>query len=58
MGTLIGIIIFLADIWAIVQTVKSSESTGKKFLWIVLILFLPVFGLLVWYFLGPKPGKV
>lgn len=58
MGTLIGIIIFLADIWAIVQTVKSSESTGKKILWIVLILLLPVFGLLLWFFLGPKQVKV
>jgi hypothetical protein len=57
MGTLIGIIIFLADIWAIVQTVKSSESTGKKILWIVLILLLPVFGLLLWFFLGPKQVK-
>ena len=58
MGTLIGIIILLADIWAIVQTLKSAESTGKKILWIVLILILPVLGLLLWFFLGPKQSTV
>lgn len=57
MGTLIGIIIFLADIWAIGQTVKSTEPKGRKVLWIVLILVLPVFGLLLWFFLGPKQVK-
>jgi hypothetical protein len=58
MGALIGIIIFLADIWAIVQTLQSSESTGNKILWIVLILILPVLGLLLWFFLGPKQSTV
>lgn len=57
MGVFIGIIIFLADIWAIVQTIQSTASTGQKVLWIVLILVLPVFGLLLWFFLGPKQVK-
>lgn len=57
MGTFIGLFIFLADIWAIFQTVKSTESTGQKVLWIVLILVLPVFGLLLWFFLGPRGDK-
>lgn len=58
MGPLIGIIIFFVDIWAIVQTLQSTESTGKKILWIVLILILPVLGLLLWFFLGPKQSTV
>ena len=54
MGTLIGIIIFMVDIWAIVQTLQSTASTGRKVLWSILILVLPVFGLLLWFFLGPR----
>jgi hypothetical protein len=33
---------------------QSRESTGTKALWIVLVLVLPVLGLLIWYFAGPK----
>lgn len=49
--------IFVADIWGIVQAVKSAASAGWKVLWVVLILVLPVFGLLLWYFLGPRQAR-
>lgn len=51
---LIGFIILVLDIWAIVRTIQSPAGTGAKVLWIVLILVLPVLGLLLWFFLGPK----
>lgn len=51
---IIGLIILIADIWAIVNIAQSRESTGVKALWIVLVLVLPVLGLVVWYFAGPK----
>jgi hypothetical protein len=54
LATILSIAIFIADIWAIVNVFQSSESTGTKVLWIVLILLLPVLGLLIWYFAGPK----
>ena len=53
-GGLLGLIILIADIWAIVKTIESPTSTGSKVLWIVLILVLPVFGLLVWLIAGPR----
>jgi len=43
-GGLLGLIILIADVWAIVKTVGSSASTGGKVFWIVLILILPVMG--------------
>lgn len=55
---LLGLIILIADVWAIVKTVGSSASTGGKVFWIVLILILPVLGLLIWLFLGPRPGRI
>jgi len=51
---IIGLIILIADIWAIVNIAQSRESTGAKALWIVLVLILPVLGFVVWYFAGPK----
>ena len=53
---LIGLLILAADIWAIVSIVQSAASTGKKVLWILLVLILPVLGLVLWFLLGPR-GK-
>jgi hypothetical protein len=57
-GGLLGLIVLIADIWAIVKTVGSSASTGGKVFWIVLILILPVLGLIIWLVAGPRPVKV
>lgn len=54
MEAIIGIIILIADIWAIVQIVQSSATTGMKAVWVLVILFLPLIGLIIWFFVGPK----
>lgn len=54
MSSLIGLIILVLDILAIVKIIQGKSSGEKKAIWIVLILFLPVAGLLLWYFLGQK----
>lgn len=51
----LGCIIFTADIWAVVQTVQRSVTTGIKIVWVVIILVLPVPGLISLFFLRPKP---
>lgn len=51
---LMGLIILVLNVWAIVSTVGSPASTGRKVLWIVLILILPILGLIMWLLLGPK----
>jgi hypothetical protein len=53
-GGLLGLIILVLDVWAIVRVVQSSASTGTKVLWVIIILVLPVIGLLLWWFAGPK----
>jgi hypothetical protein len=53
-GGLLGLLILIADVYAIVKTVQSSASTGVKVLWIVLILVLPLVGLIIWWLAGPK----
>ncbi len=52
-----GILVLIADIWAIINIAQSSASTGKKVLWIVLVLLLPVVGVIVWFFIGPRGGR-
>lgn len=52
---IIGILILIADIYAILKIAESSATTGKKALWIALVLVLPVIGVVLWYLLGPKP---
>jgi hypothetical protein len=56
-GGITGLLILIADVWAIVSVVQSSASTGKKVLWIVLILILPLLGLILWFFLGPRGSR-
>ena len=56
-NSLLGLLILIADIWAIVNIFQSSESTGTKVLWIVLVVVLPVLGLIIWYFAEPKSAS-
>lgn len=51
---LLGLLILVADIYAVVKTVQSSAETLVKVLWIVAIILLPVLGLLLWFLFGPK----
>ena len=53
-GGLFGLLVLVADIWAIVKTVQSGASTGAKVLWIVLIVLLPVLGFIIWLLAGPR----
>jgi hypothetical protein len=50
--SVVGIIILILDLWAIVTIINSGGDVGVKILWILLILFLPVIGLILWYLLG------
>lgn len=56
-GGIIGLLVLIADIWAIVNIVGSGASTGAKVLWTVLVVVLPVLGLIIWFFAGPRSGR-
>lgn len=56
-GGIFGLIILLLDIWAIVSVVRSDAATGKKVLWVLLILILPVLGLILWGIMGPRGNR-
>ena len=52
-----GLLILALDIWAIINIFQSSATNEKKALWIIVVVLLPLLGLILWYFLGPRPGK-
>ncbi len=57
MGSLFGLAVLVADIWAILNVFQSHKSTGGKVLWAALILVLPVLGFIIWLFAGPRSGR-
>ena len=52
-----GLIVLIADVWAIVNIFQSGATTGNKVVWTVVVIVLPVLGFILWYFLGPKTGR-
>jgi succinate dehydrogenase/fumarate reductase cytochrome b subunit len=52
-----GLLILAGDIWAIINIFQSSVSNEKKLIWIIEVVLLPLLGLILWYFLGPRDGK-
>ena len=54
MGGILGLLILVLDIIAIVDVLKSSMDTGKKALWIILVLILPVVGMVLYFLIGKK----
>jgi hypothetical protein len=53
-GGLLGLVILILDIIAIVEILNSGRPAGNKLLWILLILFFPVIGLIIYYAAGRK----
>jgi hypothetical protein len=53
-GGIFGLLVLIGDIWAIINILQSSTSNEKKALWIVLVVVLPLLGLILWFFLGPR----
>ncbi|MFT4766930.1 MAG: hypothetical protein ACI8RN_000054 [Glaciecola sp.] len=51
---IVGLLLLVANVWAIISIVQSSAGTGSKVLWSVLVLVLPVLGLIIWFFAGPR----
>ena len=52
--TVIGsLVILVLDIYAIVMILQSSAKGIEKLIWSLVVFFLPLIGLVIWYFAGP-----
>lgn len=54
MSRLIGLIILIIDVVVILDILKGTKDMEKKILWIIAVLFLPLLGSLLYYFVGKK----
>lgn len=54
MGRLISLIILIIDVVVIFDIVNSNKDTEKKVLWTIAVVFLPILGPLLYYFIGRR----
>jgi len=52
-----GLLILVGDVWAILNIFQSSASNERKLLWTLVVILLPLIGLILWFFLGPRGGR-
>ncbi len=59
-GGAFGLVILALNVWAIANILTNTVlRKAIKFMWIGIIVFLPVLGLILWFFLvGPKPSTL
>lgn len=54
MGRLLGLVVLVLDIIAILDIIRSAKDTGRKALWIILVLILPLVGMCAYFLVGKK----
>jgi len=54
MTGILALVVLVLDIIAVLDVLKSSMDSGKKALWIILILVLPVIGMVLYFLIGQK----
>lgn len=55
MWTFFGIVSVVLMIWAIIDILKSKfKGEYDKLLWILLVIFLGIIGVILYYFIGRK----
>lgn len=54
---ILGIIHLAIVIWVVLNVVQSGASNLAKLLWVLFVLLLPVIGVIVWFFAGPRGNK-
>ena len=52
--TLPAIGILLANLYAIVRTLRSDAESSRKILWLAIVLLLPFVGVVAWIIFGPS----
>jgi phosphotransferase system glucose/maltose/N-acetylglucosamine-specific IIC component len=54
MARLIALFILVIDVIVVIDILKSDKDNEKKMLWIIAVVFLPVLGPILYYFIGKK----
>ncbi len=54
MQGIIGLVVLVLAVIAILDIIKSAMPQGKKVLWILLVILLPVIGMVLYFVIGKK----
>ena len=54
MARLVALLILIIDVIVIIDILKSNKDNEKKMLWIIAVVFLPILGPILYYFIGKK----
>jgi hypothetical protein len=54
MTPILALVLLIIDIYVIWQVIQSSADSGRKLVWILVVLFLPLLGPVLWYLIEKK----
>jgi len=54
MPRLIALLILVIDVIVVVDILRGGKDNEKKMLWIIAVVFLPVLGPILYYFIGRR----
>ncbi|GAA6187928.1 PLD nuclease N-terminal domain-containing protein [Litorivita sp. NS0012-18] len=54
---LFGLLVLIADLYAIYAVLTSGASGAGKIVWTLAILLLPVLGFIAWLVAGPRGSR-
>jgi hypothetical protein len=52
-GSIFGLLVLIADVYAIIKILQSRAQPGPKIVWILVVLIFPLVGVIAWFFVGP-----
>lgn len=50
---LISLISLVLIVWGLIGILQSSATTVEKLIWVLILIFVPIAGFILWYFIGP-----
>ncbi|MGD8642433.1 MAG: PLDc N-terminal domain-containing protein [Gammaproteobacteria bacterium] len=53
--SVLTVIIGILDLIAIISVLAGASTPGRKLLWVLVILLLPVIGMILYFLLGRSP---
>lgn len=53
----LAIILLLFEFWTISRVLKSAAPASSRLMWVAVIIFVPLFGMLAWLVAGSKKHR-
>lgn len=50
----LAVVVLLLEMWAINAVLRSTSGWETKGLWLIILIFVPLLGLIAWAMFGPK----